>query len=97
MCVYGPENNVFARSGACNNECPEKTETLPFGRAPSIKAELAALVASVSSRAKKSTAHAPTASHWTLPTLPLDGAGVGYAIFDILARILDFAIIGVKS
>ena len=34
MCVYRPENNVFARSGVCKKECPEKTETLPFGRPP---------------------------------------------------------------
>ena len=46
---------------------------------------------------EKSTAHAPTASHWTLPTLPLGGAGVGYAMFDILARVLDFANAGIKS
>ena len=39
---------------------------------------------------EKSTAHAPTASHWTLPTLPLGGAGVGYAMFDILVRVLYF-------
>ena len=39
---------------------------------------------------EKGTAHAPTASHWTLPILPLGGAGVGYAMFDILARVLCF-------
>ena len=68
-----------------------------FVATPPIKAKLAILSASVLSRVKKSTAHAPTASHWTLPTLPLGGAGVDYAIFNILARVLYFANAGVKS
>ena len=50
----------------------------------SIKAKLATLFASVSSRAKKWSAYAPTASHWTLPTLPLCGVRVGYVICDFL-------------